>query len=142
LSLPYRDLKSYQDVIGTFDLPPLHERFEFIRQLGNVFLVRPEIVKSYITENYLGRIDPTLIRPYLTQRSDWSYIEKGLNAGLEMTDDGVEGRGLTERLGMGRLSMMMKEMEGLKLTENIPMPALPSGLAGSFSISSKGLGGS
>jgi exocyst complex component 5 len=104
-----------------------------------VFLVRPEILKSYITENYLGRIDSSLLTPYLAQRSDWGYVEKGFNDGFDMGDAaGTDNKGLRERLGMGRLSVMMRELEGLG--ENIPMPALPSGLTGNFSISGRGFG--
>ncbi|THH14390.1 hypothetical protein EW146_g5934 [Bondarzewia mesenterica] len=141
-----KDLKSYQDAIGTFSIPALHERFEFIRQLGNVFLVRPEILKSYITENYLGRIDSTLLRPYLAQRSDWGQAEKGFNdtLGAEDVGAGAETKGLRDRFGMGRLSMMMKDLEGLRIGEGIQgmnMPALPSGFAGSFSISTRAFGG-
>lgn len=140
-----KDLKSYQDTIATFAIPALHERFEFIRQLGNIFLVRPEILKSYITENYLGRIDSTLLRPYLAQRSDWGQAEKGFNDGDAGADEtGAETKGLRDRFGMGRLSMMMKDLEGLKIGEGIQgmnMPALPSGFSGSFSISSRAFGG-
>jgi exocyst complex component 5 len=104
-----------------------------------VFLVRPEILKSYITENYLGRIDSSLLTPYLAQRSDWGYVEKGFTDGLNMGEGGgTDNKGLRERLGMGRLSVMMKELEGLG--ENISMPALPSGLAGNFSIPGRGSG--
>ncbi|KAI0251357.1 exocyst complex component Sec10 [Lactifluus subvellereus] len=111
-----KDLKSYQDAIATFSIPALHERFEFIRQLGNVFLVQPEILKSYITENYLGRIEPALLRPYLAQRSDWGHVEKGFSDETEDVPEGRTGpKGLRDRFGMGRLSMMMKDLEGLRL---------------------------
>jgi hypothetical protein len=60
--------------VATFGIPSLSERFEFIRQLGNVFLIQPEILKSYITEGYLGRIDASLLRPYLSQRTDWAHF--------------------------------------------------------------------
>ncbi|KAH9977834.1 exocyst complex component Sec10-like protein [Lactifluus volemus] len=111
-----KDLKSYQDTIGTFSIPALHERFEFIRQLGNVFLVQPEILKSYITENYLGRIEPALLRPYLAQRSDWGQVEKGFSDETEDVPDGrTAAKGLRDRFGMGRLSVMMKDLEGLRL---------------------------
>ncbi|KAG9317495.1 exocyst complex component Sec10-like protein [Chiua virens] len=33
-----KDLKSYQDTVVSFNVPSLPERYEFIRQLGNVFL--------------------------------------------------------------------------------------------------------
>ncbi|KAH9938361.1 exocyst complex protein [Fomitopsis serialis] len=134
-----KDLKSYQDVISSFSIPSLTERFEFIRQLGNVFLVRPDILRSYITEGYLGRIDSTLLRPYLAQRSDWGQAEKGFNDSSE-DGDGSGGKGLKDRLGMGRLSMIMKDLEPLRDMSirdmNIPaMPALPSSLAANFSSS-------
>jgi hypothetical protein len=127
-------LKSYQDVISSFGIPSLYERFEFIRQLGNVFLVRPEILSSYITENYLGRIDSTLLKPYLAQRSDWGQFEKGFNDGTGIEGD---GKGLKERFGMGKLSMMMKDLEGIKLGEGMGV-TIPSG----FSISTRAFGGS
>lgn len=66
-----------------------------------------------------------LLRPYLSQRSDWAQIDKGFN---DTADDGAanESRSFRDRLGMGRLSVMMKELEGLKLGESIPVPALPA----------------
>lgn len=134
-------MKSYQDTISSFGIASLHERFEFIRQLGNIFLVRPEILGSYITENYLGRIDSTLLKPYLAQRSDWGQFEKGFNDGTDAgTDYGGVGGALRERFGVGRLSFMMKELEGLKLGEGISMglPAIPGNFASGFSISSFG----
>ncbi|KAI6152210.1 exocyst complex component Sec10-like protein [Pisolithus tinctorius] len=130
-----KDLKSYQDIIASFNIPPLVERFEFIRQLGNVFLVRPEILRSYITENYLGRIDSSLLKPYLAQRSDWVQFENQFNESSE-ADDGVadmSNKGLKDRFRMGRLSTMMKELESLKIGEGISM-ALPSGIASGFPV--------
>jgi len=95
-------------------------------------LVRPEILSSYITENYLGRIDSTLLKPYLAQRSDWGQFEKGFNDGAGTEDDGLtDGKGLKARFGMGRLSAMMKDLEGIKLGDGIP-----SG----FSISTRAFG--
>ena len=117
---PVRDLKSYQDMITSFNIPILHERFEFIRQLGNIFLVRPEVLKSYITENYLGRIDPELLRPYIAQRSDWGQFEKGFD-GIGVEDNASETKRLKDRLGMSRLSAMMKDIEGLRLEDGIAM---------------------
>ncbi|EJF62829.1 exocyst complex component Sec10 [Dichomitus squalens] len=115
-----KDLKSYQDVIDSFSIPSLHERFEFIRQLGNVFLVKPDILKSYITEGYLGRIDANLLRPYLAQRADWGQAEKGFN---DPTDGPADGKVMRDRFGMGRLSMIMKDLEPLR--EQIAIPSMP-----------------
>jgi len=128
-----RDLKSYQDTISTFNIPALHERFEFIRQLGNVFLVRPEILKSYITENYLGRIDSSLLKPYLALRSDWGSFEKGFNASEVDTSEAGPGQGLKDRFA--RLSVMMKDLEGLKMDGiTVAMPTVPVSLTSTFAI--------
>ncbi|KAG9030353.1 Exocyst complex component 5 [Tulasnella sp. JGI-2019a] len=137
-----KDLKAYQDTMSSFGIPALEERFEFIRQLGNVFLVRPDILKSYITEDELGRIDSKLLRPYLAQRSDWNQFgaefEKEVFGGVvvekrasrvafaEMGMSSMSGafggslsndvKGLRDRLGVGKLSTMMKELEALRST--------------------------
>lgn len=131
----YRDLKSYQDTVSSFGIPALRERFEFIRQLGNVFLVRPEILKSYITENYLGRIDASLLKPYLTLRSDWGQFEKGFNDSEALPDESAgPGPGLKDRFA--RLSVMMRELENLKVEGiSMGMPTIPSSLTGTFSRS-------
>jgi exocyst complex component 5 len=56
-----------------------------LRQLGNSFIVQPEVLKSYITESYLGRIDVRLLRPYLMQRSDWATFARQFNISDEDT---------------------------------------------------------
>lgn len=140
---PHRDLKSYQDTISTFSIPSLSERFEFIRQLGNVFLIQPEILKSYITEGYLGRIDSSLLHPYLAQRSDWPQFggqfensEEGDGLGEMMTKDGGGGnKPGVGRFGMGRLSMMMRDLEGLRLSDGVTMSGMMAGLPAGFSPS-------
>ncbi|PPR04032.1 hypothetical protein CVT24_010607, partial [Panaeolus cyanescens] len=128
-----KDLKSYQDTVASFGIPALHERFEFIRQLGNVFLIQPDILKSYITENYLGRIEASLLKPYLALRSDWGQFEKGFNDTEDLPAELGPGSGVKDRFA--RLSVMMKDLEGLKL-DGMPsitmgMPSIPT-LSGSF----------
>lgn len=84
LALIDRDLASYQDIMSTFGIPALNERFEMLRQLGNTFIVQPNVLKSYMTESHLGRVDTRLLRPYLAQRSDWSSFSRTL-----VLDDGL-----------------------------------------------------
>ncbi|KAG1761353.1 exocyst complex component Sec10-like protein [Suillus occidentalis] len=134
-----KDLKSYQDTVASFNIPALHERFEFIRQLGNVFLVRPEILRSYITENYLGRIDSALLKPYLAQRSDWVQFETRFNENVDVEDVAADiaSRGPKDRFKMAKLGTMVKDLEGLKLGDGISM-GIPSGFTGSFSIGGRG----
>ncbi|KAH8118616.1 exocyst complex protein [Phellopilus nigrolimitatus] len=142
-----KDLKSYQDLFATFSCPALPERFEFICQLGKIFLIEPEILKSYINESALARIELHLLRPYLAQRSDWQTFEKGFDGqsdavsvdggvgvGAGVTGFGgvVETKGFRDRLGMSRLSTMMREMDGLHIGD-----AVGSNLAGGFSFSNR-----
>jgi hypothetical protein len=111
-----RDLKSYQDTISTYNIPALDERYEFLRQLGNVFLVPAQSLKSYVSESYLGRIDAQLLRPYLAQRSDWNETERGYDGEAPtMGTAEVSGRGLKERLGVsGRLAAVVRELDNLR----------------------------
>jgi hypothetical protein len=119
-------------------------------------LLTPEVLKSYITEDYLGRIDANLLKPYLAQRSDWGQSEKAFNDGAV-----VEAAPAVDPRNAGafgsrfaRLSTMMRDMEvkgfaegvgsyvpNVKGLQNIsgltglPMPAIPTGLPSRFSLS-------
>lgn len=42
-----------------------------MRQVGNIFIVKPENLKSLLEEGLLSHIDPTLIHPYIIQRDDF-----------------------------------------------------------------------
>ncbi|KAJ8296597.1 Exocyst complex component SEC10 [Rhodotorula toruloides] len=66
-----KDLALYQDTISAFSLPALNDRFEMLRQLGNVFIVQPDILRSYLNEAYLARIENRLLRPFVMMRSDY-----------------------------------------------------------------------
>ncbi|KAG8747424.1 Exocyst complex component 5 [Ceratobasidium sp. 414] len=111
-----KDLKSYQDTISTYSIPALDERYEFLRQLGNIFLVPAQTLKSYVTESYLGRIDAQLLRPYLAQRSDWNEFERGYDGEEPAAGTAeVSGSGLRERLGVsGRLAVVVRELDNLR----------------------------
>ena len=66
-----KDLALYQDTVATLNLSALNDRFEMLRQLGNVFIVQPDILKSYLTESYLARIENRLLRPFVMMRTDY-----------------------------------------------------------------------
>ena len=143
--------------MATFRIPSLSERFEFIRQLGNVFLIQPEILKSYITEGYLGRIDASLLRPYLCQRTDWAqfgnrfYEEDDTLAELVSPDSGRDSAvneggsatgNLKDRLGMSRLSMMVRDLESMRLSGegggmSVMMANFPVGFSPTFNLSAR-----
>lgn len=54
-----------------FKIPQLNDLFEMLRQLGNIFLVKPEILRSILSEGYLARLDPKMLYPYLEKRVDF-----------------------------------------------------------------------
>ncbi|WVQ97920.1 hypothetical protein IAU59_005038 [Kwoniella sp. CBS 9459] len=73
-----KDLASYQETMSSYGIPAVNDRFDMLRQLGNSFIVQPNVLKSYMTESHLGRIDARLLRPYLAQRSDYSQFSRSL----------------------------------------------------------------
>lgn len=136
-----KDLASYQETMSKYGVPAVNERFDMLRQLGNSFIVQPNVLKSYMTESHLGRIDPRLLRPYLAQRSDYSQFSRSLNLddGLppeELPSSGnpaighmthvLGSGGAGSRLsaisgvagaGMGKLREMLKEFESMSPEE-------------------------
>ncbi|CAH7688197.1 exocyst complex component Sec10-like protein [Phakopsora pachyrhizi] len=66
-----KDLAMYQDTISRFEISDLNDRFEMLRELGNIFVVQPSILKSYLNESMLGKLDSKLLRPYLNMRADF-----------------------------------------------------------------------
>jgi hypothetical protein len=117
VSLGFRDLKAYQDATTSFGIASLQERYEFIRQLGTIFLVQPESLQSCISQGYLARIEPALLRPYLEKRSDWSQCARMF--------DGDDTGPVDQSRYMTRLGALMENFEGLKLGD---------GLASGFSV--------
>ncbi|KAI8919589.1 exocyst complex component Sec10-domain-containing protein [Entophlyctis helioformis] len=81
-----KDLSRYHEVIMTFKIDLLQERFDMLKELGNLFIVKPENLKSVINEGYLGRIEANLLHPYLSLRADWSKLAKLEKELFEMED--------------------------------------------------------
>ncbi|RKP09744.1 exocyst complex protein [Thamnocephalis sphaerospora] len=67
-----KDIAKYQEVVDRCKIPSLSERFEMLRELGNVFLVKPEILRSLLSEGYLAKIERRSLVPFLKMREDWS----------------------------------------------------------------------
>lgn len=59
-----------------YGIAVITDRFDMLRQLGNIFIVRPEIIKSYMSESHLARIEGRLLRPFLMQRSDYQQYNR------------------------------------------------------------------
>jgi exocyst complex component 5 len=67
------DLKLYAETMGSIgpSWPNLKDRFELLTEIGNMFLVRPENLKSLMQEGILSAIDPKLLYPFLLLRADF-----------------------------------------------------------------------
>ncbi|PWZ02695.1 exocyst complex component Sec10 [Testicularia cyperi] len=76
-----KDLAMYQDAVGTFGISALSDRFEMLRQLGNLFIVQASVLKSYMREGHLAKIDERLLRPYLLRRADYAKEVRDLDDG-------------------------------------------------------------
>ncbi|KAJ8330382.1 hypothetical protein BDV3_003129 [Batrachochytrium dendrobatidis] len=81
-----KDVSKYHEVIMTFKITLLDERFDMIKELGNMFIVKPENLKSVINEGYLGRIEMQLLHPYLSLRADWAKLSKIEHELFEMNE--------------------------------------------------------
>ncbi|KAJ3045432.1 Exocyst complex component 5 [Rhizophlyctis rosea] len=71
-----KDLAKYQETITLFRIPALTECFDMLRELGNLFIVKPETLKTVVTEGHLSRIEPALLLPYLQMRIDWPSLTR------------------------------------------------------------------
>jgi hypothetical protein len=87
----FRDIAKYQEVIKMFKIPGLDERFEMLRQLGNIFVVKPEILKSILSEGYLARLDPSVLYPYLEKRIDFKTAKLDRLLGISIDETAAVG---------------------------------------------------
>lgn len=72
--LPRSDLRRYRKLLDAMDPAAdlLRDRFEMLWELGHLFVVRPENLRSILLEGHLGRIDAKLIYPFISQRADFA----------------------------------------------------------------------
>lgn len=136
-----RDLALYQETASHFGIPAVNDRFDMLRQLGNSFIVQPNVLRSYLTEGHLGRIEMRLLKPYLQQRSDYASFAKSMNLDDAPGDEkrsSAAGAGVLQQssstaaaaaagtggnrlstisgvagAGMGKLRGLLRELEGL-----------------------------
>lgn len=53
-----------------------------LRQLGNIFVVKPEILRSILSEGYLARLEPNVLYPYLVKREDFKSAQLERKLGI------------------------------------------------------------
>jgi hypothetical protein len=54
----------------------LGEKFDLLREIGALFIVKPENLKTAVQEGYLSRIEVQTLHPYLMMRCDWSKLAR------------------------------------------------------------------
>ncbi|MCO5590018.1 hypothetical protein L7F22_043987 [Adiantum nelumboides] len=74
-----KDLAMYQDAVNAFGVSALVDRFEMLRQLGNLFIVQPGVLKSYMRESHLSKVEERYLRPYLLKRADYATHVRDLS---------------------------------------------------------------
>ncbi|CCG21742.1 Sec10 protein [Candida orthopsilosis Co 90-125] len=73
-----KDAIRYQTIIDEWGIPELSEKFQILKEIGNLFTVSSELVNSLVTEGQLSRMKPYNVRQYISKRADFnpSYADK------------------------------------------------------------------
>jgi len=73
-----KDAIRYQTIIDEWGIPELSEKFQILKEIGNLFTVLSELVNSLVTEGQLSRMKPYNVRQYISKRADFnpSYADK------------------------------------------------------------------
>ncbi|KAI8579596.1 hypothetical protein K450DRAFT_241761 [Umbelopsis ramanniana AG] len=112
-----KDIAKYQEVFSSFGVPALNDRFEMLRQLGNIFVVKPEILPSILSKDFLARIDPKALHPYLRMREDFKSAK--IDHLLGMTDNPTRPSAMTSDGSRSqRLSMYVSDHNVMKQMMN------------------------
>ncbi|OLL26522.1 Exocyst complex component sec10 [Neolecta irregularis DAH-3] len=124
-----KDITFYEEAIALWKLPALDERMVFLRELGNVFVVRPEILHTLLLEGVLTRVKPSFLLPYLSCRVDYyaQDIERMIIEIISENDRASSPQSSFRRdaLGWNKLKDLgERKMEGLKL-EGLKLMSAP-----------------
>ncbi|KAI9230221.1 MAG: exocyst complex component Sec10-like protein [Piptocephalis tieghemiana] len=108
-----KDISKYQEAVDRWGLRVLSERFEMLRELGNVFLVKPEILRMILEEGQLAQIGYKYIKPFLKMREDWASAKKVLKQSGDNEDElvgsgggGPGEDGMAQRMEMASMMRM------------------------------------
>ncbi|CUM63225.1 uncharacterized protein PRCAT00000796001 [Priceomyces carsonii] len=73
-----KDVIRYQSTIDSWEIDELSERYQLLKEIGNLFTVHPHLISSLITEGQLANLKPYTKRQYISKRTDFnpSYIER------------------------------------------------------------------
>lgn len=73
-----KDVIRYQSVIDEWNISELSEKFQLLKEIGNLFTVHPNLINSLVSEGQLANLKPYAVRQYISKRTDFnpSYIER------------------------------------------------------------------
>lgn len=73
-----KDLGRFKDCFARFKNSAVDSRFETLRELGNVFIVQPQTMKSLIEEGLLARLDRQFLHSFIVNRADYKQARLDL----------------------------------------------------------------
>ncbi|CAO3611897.1 unnamed protein product [Cunninghamella echinulata] len=109
-----KDIAKYQEVVQVFKIPTLNDRFEMLRQLGNIFVVKPEILRSILSEGYLARLEPNVLYPYLVKREDFKSAQLERKLGISANGNTSNSSNHREQKSNQRRSLFVNDNKALK----------------------------
>lgn len=71
-----KDVNRILEAVNSWKLPTLNARFELLKHISTLFMVKAENWRSIFLEGPLARFDISTLIPYLELRSDWDRLEK------------------------------------------------------------------
>jgi hypothetical protein len=78
-------LAKYQETIMSWKISQLNDRFEALRQLGNIYLVKPENLKTLLEEGTLSRLEPQVLHAFVANRADYKQSKlDAMFSGLDL----------------------------------------------------------
>lgn len=70
------DVVKYHEMIVQFRVESLNEYFSALKEICNLYIVKPENLKTVMQDGYLGRMDLSVIHSFLVLREDWRKLSR------------------------------------------------------------------
>ena len=67
-----KDISSLQQVVESWNIQSLSQRYQLLHEIGNIFIVKPDVLRGLVTEGELAGISPRLLLPYFQCREDYT----------------------------------------------------------------------
>ncbi|CAL9732769.1 exocyst complex component Sec10p [Monosporozyma unispora] len=67
-----KDIIGYLNVIEVWNIPSLLDKFSTLRELANLFTVKPDLLESLTAEGHLTDVDSSIINAYIANRQDFA----------------------------------------------------------------------